>query len=152
MRKQPGYQSSLQYLRQYYKEVYDECQMPNSKIVWQINTQEDTQQPEQPSLEQLKKLRDAYQREIDQLELLQNDQNLHKCYNMISLQSQSYTAKKMIHIGPSSETNFKAKLIHGSVVMGPEQRQSPLGFNREDQSPDDFVEQPPPSVFSTIEG
>ena len=58
----------------------------------------------------------------------------------------------MIHIGPSSETNFKAKLIHGTVLTGPEQRQSPLGFNREDQSPDDFVEQPPPSVFSSVEG
>ena len=43
MRRQPGYQSSMQYLKSYYKEIYDECNLPNSRVVWQANAKEGSQ-------------------------------------------------------------------------------------------------------------
>ena len=66
-------------------------------------------------MDQLRKLKTIYSNEIDAIERLLSDcaTDFYKSYNIMSLQGQLYTAKKMLKYGPSSEFHFMAKLIVG---------------------------------------
>ena len=66
-------------------------------------------------MDQLRRLRFAYAYEVAGIEKLLRDSetDFHKSYSIMSLSGQLYTAKRMTNYGPSSEFNFKARLVVG---------------------------------------
>jgi hypothetical protein len=78
----------------------------------------------QPTLDQLRKLRATYKREVEAVEglLEECETTFHKAYSVLALQGQLYTAKRMINCAAATELHFKARLLVGE---GQERTQAP---------------------------
>lgn len=113
LKKQPSLHSTNDWMKAYYKEIYEECGILQASI--STTPLKDPVSPslppssthsltglglvsQHPTLDQLRKLRFIYTKDIEAMNILLHEcrTKFHKCYSVICLQNSLYTAKKMI--------------------------------------------------------